>query len=277
MIAALHITHNEENDREQSHSRQTTMSTVEERKKLAAEQYLAQHRVRYLVETITADLVRFQPSRPLKFIKDRVDDIAAGKLELVRPRLVAVLGGPASGKGLVCAHLANELGMVTLAASELLRKEIREGTEVGRKVGELLHANKTVPREIVNGLIGQRIQQQQQQTTNGGDGATTTYAIDGFPRDMDQALHFEHHVAEIGVVVYLKTSPAKMRERMAARHAAGVQEDDDEVSQGRKIKTFLLQTFPVVEYYRGLGRLIEVNADLPAVDVAREVERQLRK
>ena len=235
-----------------------------------------------LAETITADLIRFMPSQPLKFISGRLADIGSGKLDIHRAKLVAVIGGPASGKGLACAHLAHELGMITVSPSELLRKEIGEGTEVGRKVSELLHANKTVPREIVNKLIEQRLQQQQAAagaTTGAGTSTATDalFVLDGFPLDMEQTLHFERNVAEIGTVVYLKASPAAMRQRMSLRHDTGVMDDDGEVSQGRKIKAFHLQVFPVVEYYRALGRVIEVNADAPAADVAREIERQLRK
>jgi adenylate kinase len=243
------------------------MATPVERKKLAAEQYLAENRIRWMLEIVTSDLLHVAPTNPYKFICQRVEDInEKNLLTLHRHRVVAVLGGPASGKGAVCAHLAQELGTISLAPSELLRSEIKDGTETGRRVGEMLHASALVPKEIIAELMKKKMDGWTAPIGN-QDESEPTYVLDGFPRAMDQAMHFEEKTAEVSKVIYLKSSVATMRERMS--------EDGDD--REKQINDFRLNTLPVVEYFKALGKLVEIDADLPAKDVMALVEEAMRK
>jgi UMP-CMP kinase len=227
------------------------MATAEERKKLAAEQYLAENRVRWLLENVTADLITFTPTKPHAFIVKRVRDIQEkGLAPLHRHHLVAVIGGPCSGKGTACAHVAQELGTVTVAPAELLRNEVKEGSEMGKRVGELLHANATVPKEFVTELMKKRLD-----TYAGAPSDEPSYLLDGFPRNLEQALHFEAQGTEIAKVIYLEASDASLLEWMAN---AGI----DSVEQREsRLREFKRSTLPVVEYYKALGKLAVVRAE----------------
>lgn len=244
------------------------MATAIERKKLGAEQYLAENGLRSQLEHVTAELVRFSPKDPLEFICKRIKEIrdatkesgtgsksGAASAVYTRPRLVSVLGGPASGKAVQCASLAKELGMVTVAPSELLRNEIKNGTEVGKLVGEMLHDNVVVPTEIVTKLIKKKIDHHTEAAARAG--TDVAFVLDGFPRTLHQAIAFERDVAEISVVVYLECEEAVLRQRIAERSASsGVREDDQE----ERIQFFELKTFPVVEYFRAVGKCETVDA-----------------
>jgi adenylate kinase family enzyme len=249
------------------------MATAKERKKLQAEQYLAENKVHSLLEQVTAELLRFYPNDPLEFIVQRVQQLQEnpGSTEH-RPRLIAVLGGPASGKAVQTANLSQELGVISIAPPELIRDEIKNGTDVGRQVGEMLHANVIVPKEIVTELVKQRISHQEKS----GNKDEVSFALDGYPRTIDQALHFERNVAEVTIAVYLECEESTLRQRMSERAEINGQEDDREPMVSEKIRSFQEETLPVVEYYRGLGKLVTVNADRPMAEVMKDVAKAVR-
>lgn len=249
------------------------MATAEERKKLAAEQYLAENQVRWLLEHVTADLIHFTPTNPYKFIAKRVKDIQEhGATPIHRHQLVAIVGGPASGKGMACAHLAQELGTVTVAPAELLRNEVKDGTDMGKRVGELLHANAVVPKEFVTELMRKKLN-----AFTGNPSDEPTYVLDGFPRTLEQALHFESNGTEISKVVWL-SAPDDVLLKRISRHQEGHDgETESPEALAAKIRDFKRNTLPVIEYYRALGKLTVLDATQEPAAVMAAVEKVVRK
>lgn len=245
------------------------MTTPQERKKLDAEQYLAEHRVRWLLEHVTSELILLTPNEPLDFIIKRVQeisgrgaDLANSQIEIERPRVICVLGGPASGKAVQCAFLSEESGMITVAPSELLRDEIKNGTEIGKQVGEMLHAGVTVPTDIITQLIKRKVTD-----------TKASYVLDGYPRTVEQCFALERDVAEISLAIYLECSEATMSQRMDERSA----EDDKEPHRTEKLSYFYLKTVPVIEYLAAVGKLVTVDAEKPTQDSIRQVHNVVQQ
>lgn len=253
------------------------MATAEERKKLAAEQYLAENRVHWLLENVTADLINSAPTKPHPFIVKRIREIQEnGAVAVHRRNIVAVLGGPASGKDTVCAYLARELGTVSVKAAELLRNEVKDGTAMGKRVGEMLHSNEVVPKEFVTELMRKRLEAFKASGKDARD--EPGYVLEGFPRTMEQALHFESHGAEITKVIYLRASDAALLARMSRRgDDAGHEDEKTAEARAAKVREFKRSSLPVVEYYRALGKLVEVDAEAESAAVAGAVEAIVRK
>ena len=247
------------------------MTTPQGRKKLDAEQYLAEHRVRWLLEHITSELILLTPNEPLDFIIKRVEEIsgrgahlASSQIEIQRPRIICVLGGPASGKAVQCAFLSEESGMITVAPSELLRDEIKNGTEIGKRVGEMLHANVTVPTDIITELIKRKVTD-----------TKASYVLDGYPRTMEQCFALEREVAEISLAIFLECSEATMCQRMDERVGTGT--DDKEPHRTEKLNYWYLKTTPVVEYLAAVGKLVTVDAERPKCDSIRQVHNVVQQ
>lgn len=250
------------------------MATANERKKLQAEQYLAENKVHSLLEQVSAELLLFYPNEPLQFISRRVKELQDNPNSTEhRPRLIAILGGPASGKAVQAAHLSQELGVISVAPPELIRDEIKEGTDVGKQVGEMLHRNVTIPKEIITALVNRRVETVE---NNAAHKEAVSFVLDGYPRTIEQALHFEKNVAEVTVAIYLDCEESTLRKRMAERAEGNKSDDDREPSVSHKIKSFQQETLPVVEYFRGLGKLVTVNADRPMADVMKDVAKAVR-
>ena len=104
------------------------------------------------------------------------------------PKIIFVLGGPASGKGTQCDKIVQEFGFSHVSTGDLMRAETAKGTKLGEQIKKIQKEGKLVPFELtvqvlINGLIAT-------------PSKTRTYLIDGFPRALDQANFFEKNVIE---------------------------------------------------------------------------------
>lgn len=91
---------------------------------------------------------------------------------------IILLGPPGAGKGTQARRLMDERGMVQLSTGDMLREARTSGTEMGRKVAEVMDKGHLVTDEIVIGLIREKL-------LSGSDAAG--YIFDGFPRTLKQA------------------------------------------------------------------------------------------
>mmetsp|Transcript_33320 Transcript_33320/g.38796 ORF Transcript_33320/g.38796 Transcript_33320/m.38796 type:complete len:267 (-) Transcript_33320:253-1053(-) len=261
-----------------------SMSTADyrrnvERRKIQAEKYLAEHRIRWMLEQVTSELVLLTPNEPLHYMMTRLPDLAAKQqqqqqaqknggeqlatMDIQRPRLICVLGGPASGKAVQCALLGEEAGMTIVAPSELIREEIKFGTDVGKKLGEMLHRGETVPTDIVTELVKKHVKDPK-----------GSYVFDGYPRTLEQCLALETHVAEISLAIFLDCSESTMVSRMHDRQGG---EDDREPLRSKKLDAFFLETLPVVEYLKAVGKLVAVDAEGAKQETIRQVQSVLNQ
>ena len=159
------------------------------------QQYLASHKVRWLLEVVSSELLHLRPSDPLRYIASRVSEIRNDNiLSVKKPNIVAVLGAPGCGKGAQCAKLVQELGVTWLSPVEMLRNEVKSGSELGKTIGSILQRGEIVPTDIVVQLLKKEITATAEEAT---------YVLDDFPRTIAQALEFEEAIAEIKFAVFL--------------------------------------------------------------------------
>ncbi|WP_273691137.1 adenylate kinase [Ketogulonicigenium vulgare] len=102
---------------------------------------------------------------------------------------IILLGPPGAGKGTQARILVEQRGMVQLSTGDMLREARTSGTEMGKRVAEVMDKGHLVTDEIVIGLIRERLES--------GD-ATGGYIFDGFPRTLRQADALGKLLSEIG-------------------------------------------------------------------------------
>jgi len=90
-----------------------------------------------------------------------------------------ISGAPASGKGTQCERIVEAFGVVHLSTGDMLRDEVRRGTELGKTADGLMKAGKLVDDELVINIIRERFQQPDVQERG--------FLLDGFPRTKTQA------------------------------------------------------------------------------------------
>eukprot|EP00931_Biecheleriopsis_adriatica_P028492 TRINITY_DN1697_c0_g1_i1.p2 TRINITY_DN1697_c0_g1~~TRINITY_DN1697_c0_g1_i1.p2 ORF type:complete len:321 (-),score=97.10 TRINITY_DN1697_c0_g1_i1:49-978(-) len=94
-------------------------------------------------------------------------------------KMVVIAGPPAAGKGTQCERIKEKFGYVHISTGDILRANVKEGTELGKKASEYMSAGKLVPSELIVDLVKDRLAKD--------DVAEKGCLLDGFPRAPDQA------------------------------------------------------------------------------------------
>jgi adenylate kinase len=180
---------------------------------------------------------------------------------------IILLGPPGAGKGTQAKVLTDTRGMVQLSTGDMLRAARTSGTEMGRRVAEVMDRGELVTDEIVIGLIRERLQQ----------GAPGGFVFDGFPRTLAQADALNALLDEVGqkldAVIELRVDDEVLVHRVVNRaeeaRAAGqpVRADDNAESLRTRLLEYYKKTAPLIGYYHAHGKLTAVDglAEIPVV------------
>lgn len=200
-----------------------------------------------------------------------------------------LLGLPGAGKGTQAAMICQERNLVHITTGELFRENIRQQTELGRKAKPFVEQGLLVPDEVTVGMLLERIARPD---------AAQGFALDGFPRNLDQAKALDDALAgegkAIDKAIYINVSTEELVRRLSGRwncrqcgavyHEQSVppkqkgvcdncggelyQREDDRPDVVRtRLEVNLKQTEPLLEYYRRDGKLTEVDGGVDVDEV----------
>ncbi|HGE72917.1 TPA: adenylate kinase [Candidatus Poribacteria bacterium] len=212
---------------------------------------------------------------------------------------IVLLGGPGAGKGTQAQKLSEKFSLPHIATGDILRQAVKDGTEMGIKAKSYMDKGLLVPDEVVIGIIKDRFNQ---------DDVKSGFVLDGFPRTVPQAESLDSITKEmnmpIDAVVNIKTSPDVVVERLSGRRTCKecqtvyhivysppkvdgkcdrcggelYQRDDDKEETIRKrLDVYEKQTFPLLEYYKNSGKLLEVCGDVSIDEVFESIVQALKK
>lgn len=205
------------------------------------------------------------------------------------PGPILLLGAPGVGKGTQAKELVKIWGIPQISTGDLLRGNVKQGTELGKIAKEIMGRGELVPDSLVNEMVAVRLQQPD--TANG-------YILDGFPRTLPQANWLDGRLAtQTGtlpvVAVKIQVEYNQLLRRITGRRNCPVcqaiyniygnppknegfcdadgaaltqRADDTEKVFVERMRAYEAATAPVVEHYRAQGRFAEVDGDR-AIDV----------
>ncbi|NEY91215.1 adenylate kinase [Tabrizicola oligotrophica] len=184
---------------------------------------------------------------------------------------IILLGPPGAGKGTQAEKLVAGRGMVQLSTGDMLREAKSSGSEMGRKVAEVMERGGLVTDEIVIGLIEEKL----------AKGAPGGFIFDGFPRTLKQADALAELLARKGLaldaVIELVVDDAALVGRIVKRadeaRAKGqaVRKDDTPEVFEVRLREYYKNTAPLIGYYwakkslRQLDGMAEMDAVAAAV------------
>ncbi|NGQ90777.1 adenylate kinase [Rhodobacter sp. HX-7-19] len=205
---------------------------------------------------------------------------------------IILLGPPGAGKGTQAKRLVEERGMVQLSTGDMLREAKTSGTEMGRKVADVMARGELVTDEIVIGLIEEKI------TGQAGGG----FIFDGFPRTLKQADALGDLLARTGqtldAVIEMQVDDAALVARITGRFTCGQcgevyhdqtrptkvagvcdacgstqmvrRADDNEDALRQRLMEYYKKTSPLIGYYYARHQLSSVDglAEMDAVSGA---------
>jgi len=212
---------------------------------------------------------------------------------------IILLGAPGAGKGTQADRLSSELNLPHIASGDLFREALSKETELGLLAKSYMERGELVPDEVTIKMILQRIEMPD---------CVSGCLFDGFPRTLAQAEALDKGLADkgksIGKVLYIKVSNEELLKRLGGRwlcqncqtpyHLITAppkvpgkcdkcggelyqREDDKEETVKERLRVFFAQTIPIVDYYRGQSKLIEVNGNQGIQEVAKKIMLSLRK
>ncbi len=206
-------------------------------------------------------------------------------------RLV-LLGPPGSGKGTQAVRLAELLHVPRISTGDILRRNVADGTELGKKAKAHMEAGRLVPDDLVIAMTEQRLKEPD---------AKNGFILDGFPRTIPQAEALAK-LTPLDAVVNLFLEPEELVKRSAGRRVcpkcesvyhvvsnpprkAGVcdkcgsalvtRPDDREEVVRTRIETYERQTAPLIQYYKERGLLREVYASGLIEEISERVREAL--
>jgi len=188
---------------------------------------------------------------------------------------LGLLGPPGSGKGTYASRLTVRLGVPHISTGDIVREEIKAGTELGKQIKYYSDRGELVPDEVIIEMLQARLKE---------PNCAKGFILDGFPRTMPQAEALGK-IAEIGLVINLNVPDEiiiqRLSNRLICRRCGAIfnrltlkpkrdstcdecgrelyTRDDDrpEVIQER-LNVYRRETAPLIQYYRNKELLKDV-------------------
>lgn len=202
------------------------------------------------------------------------------------------MGPPGVGKGTYAAEVSRRFGIPHISTGDMIREEIKRGSELGRKLKEYVEKGALVPDEIVTELVRERLSKED---------CKRGFILDGYPRTLKQAEDLDR-ITEIDLVLNFVAPDEVIIDRISGRRVCKVcgaiyhvkyippkvpgvcdkcggplyqREDDKPEVVARRLEVYRQQFAPIIEYYKRKGVLVDVDASEQAEIVVPRVLRLL--
>ena len=149
-----------------------------------------------------------------------------------------------------------------------MREEVSSGTERGKRLNEIMKNGQLVPVDemlsILKDVIDKKIE-----SSNG-------ILLDGYPRELNQAIKFEQQVAPCTLVIYLECTDDLMTERLLGRAKSSGRVDDNEETIKIRLKTFHQHTDLLLDHFKDKN-LVIINGLQAPDDVFKEISSAIER
>lgn len=194
---------------------------------------------------------------------------------------IILLGAPGSGKGTQAELLSNELNIPTISTGNMIRKQLKSGTELGKRLESYMSEGKLVPDEVIVEVVKERVQH---------DDCKNGFILDGFPRTIPQAEALDKMKVKVHKVIDIDVPDEAIIKRMSGRRVCldcgatyhletkkpkveGVcdqcsstlsqRKDDNQETVLARLEEYHKQTEPLKGYYTTKGNLSSVDGNQP--------------
>lgn len=219
--------------------------------------------------------------------------------------VIIMLGAPGTGKGTVASMLTEKLEIPQVSTGDIFRKNIKEGTELGKLAEKYISKGDLVPDDVTIKIVKNRLNE---------DDVKNGIILDGFPRTVFQAEELDKILQEKGkkvdMVINLTTPKEEIIERIINRRVCSnqdcktvynlilnppknegicdkcghelIQRSDDTVETVEsRFENYLKSTNPLVEYYEKKGNLhtevVSKSINRLGKDVAEDIAKMFNK
>lgn len=192
----------------------------------------------------------------------KITTIEQNKIRITNMLNIVLCGAPGSGKGTQSEKLIDEYGLYHISTGELLRDNIKRGTELGKTAEAYISKGHLIPDDLMIEILDDVLENNKDKVRNG-------VIFDGFPRTIAQAdalkKLLEKRGTKLDAVIGLEVPEEELIARLLNRGKQTGRADDNLETIKNRLDVYLNQTLPLVEYYTAEGKYIPING-LGSVD-----------
>lgn len=199
---------------------------------------------------------------------------------------LVLLGAPGAGKGTQATRISEKYSLPHISTGDILRKNIKEGTTLGKAAKDYIDKGLLVPDEVVIDIVKDRVQYAD---------CAKGYILDGFPRTVWQADALDKFTS-IGAVINITVPDELILSRITGRRMCpcgesyhiswGIgdncpkcgaklyqRDDDKEATVKARMEVYEKQTAPLIDYYKKAGIIYDVDGSLPLDEVLNAISK----
>lgn len=179
---------------------------------------------------------------------------------------VVIFGAPGSGKGTQSEHIVNKYGLNHISTGDVLRNEIKNGTELGKTAKGYIDQGQLIPDSLMVDILADVFDSFKD---------SKGVIFDGFPRTIAQAealkAMLEKREQQIAIMLELDVPEEELMTRLIKRGQESGRADDNEETIKKRLNVYHSQTAPLIEWYKkenlhahinGLGTLEGIFSDI---------------
>ncbi len=179
---------------------------------------------------------------------------------------VVIFGAPGSGKGTQSEHIVEKYGLNHISTGDVLRSEIKNGTELGKTAKGYIDQGQLIPDSLMVDILADVFDSFKE---------SKGVIFDGFPRTIAQAEALkemlEKRGQKISVMLELDVPEEELMTRLIKRGKESGRADDNEETIKKRLTVYHSQTAPLIDWYKkenlhahinGLGTLEAIFAEI---------------
>jgi adenylate kinase len=183
-----------------------------------------------------------------------------------------ILGPPGAGKGTQAARIADSRSIPAISTGDIFRANIKNETELGKQVKDILASGGYVTDEITNAIVRDRLLE---------DDAAAGFLLDGYPRTLPQVAALDSMLGERGqaldAVLELTVDEDAVVERLLKRAEVEGRIDDTEEVIRERMAIYRSETAPLAEVYATRHLLVQVDGMGSVDEVTARIDEALRR
>ena len=179
---------------------------------------------------------------------------------------IVIFGPPGAGKGTQSNLIVERFNVHQLSTGELLRKEIKNQTELGNQISSIINSGNLVSDEIVGNLIEKYISNKIYKSR---------LIFDGYPRNLIQARNLDNLLnkndQKIDIALKLSVSLETIKKRISERKNLEKRADDNQEIAIKRYETYEKNIKPVIDFYKQSNLLRVVNGEATIDEISNEI------
>ena len=178
-----------------------------------------------------------------------------------------LFGPPGAGKGTQSRYLVKKLNGFQISTGDMLRDEIKNNSEIGKKIINDMNDGKFVNDEIVNKLIKKVVFNPQKKNK---------LIFDGYPRSLSQAKNLDELLnnsdQNIDYIFFLNVNKTTIMKRIEKRKILEKRLDDDSATILKRYDTYMETTRPVLDFYSKNSNFYEIDGSLEIDEITAKID-----